>query len=324
MKKLGSDPMGTLAKLAGFGTSLYSTLQQNKQRDALAKQINDAKAAREAKLAQYGAVLPLKMNREQLTPQGSLLTAGMRPGGINWFGPTTYTHMAEGGSVPWLDRIKAAVSSRAPDPSLVGTGGAASAGNAMLQQQYQRYAVGQQMEGGNPLPFEVWAQMRQQGKGMADGGQVQGGWLSRIAEALSSHTPSPAVMGTGAAAGAGNAILQQQYQRYAVGQQMEGGNPLPFEAWAQMRQQGKPMARGGLSSLIQGEGGGQDDKVPIQASPGEYVFSAQDVSDIGDGDNSAGAAKLDAMRAKLRAHKKRSKELAPKAKSPETYLKGGK
>lgn len=325
MDKLRANPAQVLSSLGTFGTSLYSAIEGNKQRNAMAKQIQDAKSAREAKLAKYGAVLPMKLQRTMLQPQGDLLTAGQRSGGLNWFTPAQYVPMADGGSVEpsWLARIKTALSSHSPDPSVVGAGTAARAGDAIMQNQYQRYAVGQQMDGTNPLPYEVWVQMKQQGRGYAEGGHVRG-WLDRIGEALASRQPSPAVVGAGTAAQAGDVMLKSQYQRYAVGQQMEGLEPLPFEVWVQMKQQGKGMARGGLSSLVGGEGGGQEDNIHIQASPGEYMFSAQDVSDLGDGNNAEGAAKLDAMRKNLRTHKKRSKDLAPKAKTPEAYLRGRK
>lgn len=74
-----------------------------------------------------------------------------------------------------------------------------------------------------------------------------------------------------------------------------------------------------------GEGGGQDDMIDARLSPGEYVFDAESVSMLGDGDNAAGARKLDELREAMRAHKRSAPpdEIAPKAQGPLSYMKGG-
>lgn len=68
--------------------------------------------------------------------------------------------------------------------------------------------------------------------------------------------------------------------------------------------------------------GGQSDNIPAALSPGEYVMDADVVSALGDGDNNAGAAKLDKMRQNIRTHKRSAPptKIPPKAKSPEAYL----
>lgn len=75
----------------------------------------------------------------------------------------------------------------------------------------------------------------------------------------------------------------------------------------------------------QGEGGGQDDIVPIQGAPGEYMFDADTVSALGDGNNAEGARRLDAFREQIRAHKRSAPptEIPPKAKAPMEYLMNG-
>lgn len=75
----------------------------------------------------------------------------------------------------------------------------------------------------------------------------------------------------------------------------------------------------------QGEGGGQDDIVPIQGAPGEYMFDADTVSALGDGNNAEGARRLDAFREQIRAHKRAAPptEIPPKAKPPMEYLMNG-
>lgn len=96
-------------------------------------------------------------------------------------------------------------------------------------------------------------------------------------------------------------------------------------------------ATGGLASLarmrphapgrpIPGSAGGQDDVVDAKLAPGEYVWDADTVSALGDGNNEAGAQKLDQMRQHVRAHKRSAPvdQIPPKAKSPLAYLKGAK
>ena len=76
--------------------------------------------------------------------------------------------------------------------------------------------------------------------------------------------------------------------------------------------------------LIGGEESGQEDNVEAMLSPGEYVIDAEIVSALGDGNTDAGAKKLDQMRYNIRKHKRTGglAQIAPKAKSPEKYMKG--
>lgn len=83
---------------------------------------------------------------------------------------------------------------------------------------------------------------------------------------------------------------------------------------------------GALSRHIKGPGDGTSDDIPARLATGEYVIDAQGVSMLGNGDNHAGAKKLDAFRKNLRIHKggALSKgKMAPDAKSVEQYM-GGK
>ena len=76
-------------------------------------------------------------------------------------------------------------------------------------------------------------------------------------------------------------------------------------------------------SYLSGDSGGQDDLIDAKLSDGEYVFDASTVSDLGDGNNAAGARKLDAFRENIRRHKRGGKvNLPPRAKSLESYLRG--
>lgn len=80
---------------------------------------------------------------------------------------------------------------------------------------------------------------------------------------------------------------------------------------------------GGALRLVKGGTGGQDDRVKANLSPGEYVVDADVVSALGDGNNDAGAKKLDQMREAIRTHKRSApaSEIPPKAKGALAYLK---
>jgi hypothetical protein len=74
---------------------------------------------------------------------------------------------------------------------------------------------------------------------------------------------------------------------------------------------------------LSGDSGGQDDLIDARLSDGEYVFDASTVSDLGDGNNAAGARKLDGFRENIRRHKRGGKvNLPPRSKSLESYLRG--
>lgn len=65
---------------------------------------------------------------------------------------------------------------------------------------------------------------------------------------------------------------------------------------------------------IAGIGGGQDDLIPAYVANDEYIWSAQDVADLGDGSSSEGHRRLDRMREEVRrrAGRKNIKKIAPK------------
>lgn len=90
----------------------------------------------------------------------------------------------------------------------------------------------------------------------------------------------------------------------------------------------KYYANGGLSQVsdryVKGGSPGQADMIQARLSDGEYVFDADSVAALGDGNNEAGAAKLDQMRENIRAHKRSAspKRIPPKAKSTQAYMKG--
>lgn len=73
---------------------------------------------------------------------------------------------------------------------------------------------------------------------------------------------------------------------------------------------------------VAGSTGGQADKVQANLAHGEYVFDADTVASLGDGNNAHGAQKLDEMREAIRVHKRSapSNEIPPAALSPLAYM----
>ena len=74
---------------------------------------------------------------------------------------------------------------------------------------------------------------------------------------------------------------------------------------------------------VKGIGSGQEDKIPAWLSDGEYVWSAQDVSDLGDGSTDEGVRRLDKMRqmVRRRAGRKDVKKIAKPQQGIDTMLK---
>jgi hypothetical protein len=94
---------------------------------------------------------------------------------------------------------------------------------------------------------------------------------------------------------------------------------------------GIPLLRtGGLSGLggkyVEGKGDGTSDDIAAMLANGEYVFSADVVSALGNGSNKSGAQELDKMVQAIRARARSAPpdKLPPDAKSPLEYLKSSK
>jgi hypothetical protein len=165
----------------------------------------------------------------------------------------------------------------------------------------------------------------------ASGGSVDSGFLSFLTHLFTSDkTPAQeyadqqARLAAGKPSGAAEAIRLYADPRLRLEQQereQEEGYtpPAPVEPV-------KPLARGGLTQYVQGGDPGQSDKVNARMSPGEYVMDADTVSNLGDGNNVAGAAALDKMREAIRTQKRSAPatSIPPKAKAPLAYLKGAK
>lgn len=76
--------------------------------------------------------------------------------------------------------------------------------------------------------------------------------------------------------------------------------------------------------FVSGQGGGQDDNIPAMLSPGEYVFDAETVAAIGDGNTEEGARRLDEMRERIRAMKRQAPtdEIPEQSGDPMAFLGG--
>ena len=63
---------------------------------------------------------------------------------------------------------------------------------------------------------------------------------------LANAPPPPQILGEGAARAGGDTVrLRQEYQRYAIETQINGGVPLPWEAWLQSKGVSAPNTGGG-------------------------------------------------------------------------------
>ena len=119
------------------------------------------------------------------------------------------------------------------------------------------------------------------------------------------------------------ALLQARGMKLA-----EGGQPGDHQ---HPNYDGTPVFRtGGLEGLggkyVEGKGDGTSDDITAMLANGEYVFSADVVSALGNGSNKAGAEKLNGMVHSIRARARSAPpdKLPPDAKSPLEYLNSSK
>jgi hypothetical protein len=118
------------------------------------------------------------------------------------------------------------------------------------------------------------------------------------------------------------ALLQSRGMKLAEGGRADHEHP---------EYDGLPVFRtGGLDGLggkyVEGKGDGTSDDITAMLANGEYVFSADVVSALGNGSNKAGAKELDHMVQAIRSRARSAPpdKLPPDAKSPLEYLKSPK
>lgn len=134
----------------------------------------------------------------------------------------------------------------------------------------------------------------------------------------------------GPAAAAANSYFGTQLQPHKLAYLRDGASLVPTKRYAEGGDvnDDEPQfhSTGALSALnssyVRGHTGGQADLVPARVAHGEYVWDADAVSAIGDGNNEAGAHILDKWRENLRKHKRSAppESIPPKFKSVNAYM----
>ena len=123
----------------------------------------------------------------------------------------------------------------------------------------------------------------------------------------------------GASARPPQAVPIPQFARGGFLRMMRGGYPADL-------MMGLPQRHNfGQGDYVQpdGRGDGRSDHVEARLSPGEFVIDAETTSMLGNGDNEAGARRLEEMRRRVRRHKGSALakgKFSPDARSPEAYL----
>lgn len=106
-----------------------------------------------------------------------------------------------------------------------------------------------------------------------------------------------------------------------------GGYPLDYMPGMPGLPVRTPYAKGGDYVQPDGRGDGRSDHVPAVLSPGEFVMDAETVALAGNGDNNAGARRMEQLRQNIRRDKGKALakgKFSPDAKPLESYLpKGG-
>jgi len=176
-------------------------------------------------------------------------------------------------------------------------------------------------EGGVPDPMQGFTGLGDLAKSLQTAADA--GKLGKI------YPPTLAVNGKIGAQYAPKVIPQLAAVLRARGMTLaEGGQPNDHE---HPEYDGTPVFRtGGLEGLggryVEGKGDGTSDDITAMLANGEYVFSADVVSALGNGSNKAGAEKLNEMVQAIRSRARSAPpdKLPPDAKSPLEYLKSSK
>lgn len=145
---------------------------------------------------------------------------------------------------------------------------------------------------------------------------------NQMAQSTSLQTQNPHTLGNVYRRGVGTSGQLPMGNHPMIQQRANGGPPDANEA-----ANGMAANQGALSQSrhVTGPGDGTSDSIPARLANGEYVLDAQAVSMLGNGDNSAGAKRLDEFRKNLRAHKGAALakgKMAPDAKPIHKYMGG--
>lgn len=216
-------------------------------------------------------------------------------------------------------------SSPAYDPSMAGTNGVQSPSDTgVFSKLLQGFGI--QDKSGN-VDYSDPKVMDKILKAIAVGGNIlttlQGPQNKKTATELQAQFKSPFDTFTTNSQKAADGYFNGAYTRH--GQQKANTMASPIVSGQRYAEGGGvedgPIHQGALS-LIRGSDPGQSDTVKANLSHGEYVFDADTVAALGDGNNEAGAKILDKWREELRREKRSapSNQIPPKAKAPMHYL----
>lgn len=175
--------------------------------------------------------------------------------------------------------------------------------------------------GGAPAPGATAGQMPMQkpsfGPQTAAPGAL-GGAAPGMAPGMMPMRPSPMQPGRSVGPGATGGMHNFMMRGRAMA---DGGSTMPSE------ESNADMPHGALSGRhVTGPGDGTSDSIPARLANGEYVFSADVVASLGNGDNGSGAKVLDKFVHNVRTHKAQNMakgKLPANAKPVEKYM-GGK
>ena len=216
-------------------------------------------------------------------------------------------------------------SSPAYDPSMSGTNGIQSAPEAGVFSKLLQ-GMGIQNKSGE-IDYSDPQVLDKIINAVSIGGKIltslQGPQNKKSASELQAQFKSPFDNFTPASQKSADAYFNGPYVRHT--QQAANTMSSPIVAGQRYAEGGgveNEQAHQGALSLIRGSDSGQADTVKANLSHGEYVFDADTVAALGDGNNEAGAKMLDKWREELRREKRSApvNQIPPKAKAPMHYL----
>lgn len=309
---LGNMDLGDVAKLGLGALGAWGSYQDYKSRRDLAEaQMEGDQANRELgagdDFAKMHALAQIIQARQGINLDPSLAYAqavrdkmGLSPEGATQFAGVDVGGPMQVGisSADRLDEIN-----RATNVNFAEGGGVFGGG------------LGRMLASRNPQLMAAM-QQRNQRQQQADGGGMSSFLARRLAPQLEARQ-----------------LQQQRFQQEQMQPRQFGGlsamasrNPQLMAAM-QRRQMLQPqqLAHGGdVQGLLAGGSPGQADDVNASLSHGEYVFDADTVAALGDGNTEAGARELDHMREAIRQHKRSApaSKIPPPSKGALGYLKG--
>ena len=216
-------------------------------------------------------------------------------------------------------------SSKAYDPSMSGANGVQSPSEAGVFSKILQGMGIQDKEGkvdySDPKVFDKIL------KSIGIGGTIlntlMGPQNKKSATELSSQFKGAYDNFTPAGQAAADSYFNSPYVRHTQAPSAEMASPIVagkrYAEGGGVEESGEP---NGPLSLIRGADKGQADTVKANLSHGEYVFDADTVASLGDGNNEAGAKILDSWREEIRKHKRSAPpdKIPPKSKAPSHYL----